>query len=153
MSQVEQINPKMLAWARETAGFTLPEAAPKLGLKDGARASAAEKLASIENNGQISRAVLQKAAAIFRRPLITFYLPDVPPHGDRGEDFRAPAAGAVARSLPRKMACLTRSCVTSGHVSSSCAKSLRTKKNWSAVHSSGQCRKTPARSPCQRPFG
>lgn len=96
MSEVEQINPRMLTWARETAGFTIPEAAPKLGLKDGARASAAEKLASIESDGQISRVMLQKAAAVFRRPLITFYLPEVPRRGERGEDFRAPGASAVS---------------------------------------------------------
>src|SRR3954470_12081067 len=92
MAQVEHINPRLLTWARATAGFTVPEAAPKLGLKDGANGTAAEKLAAIEETGQISRPVLQKAAAVFRRPLIAFYLPDVPRRGERGEDFRAPAS-------------------------------------------------------------
>jgi Zn-dependent peptidase ImmA (M78 family) len=91
MQQVEHINPRLLTWARETAGFTVPEAAPKLGLKDGANGTAAEKLIAIEETGRISRPVLQKAAAVFRRPLIAFYLPAVPRRGDRGEDFRAPA--------------------------------------------------------------
>jgi Zn-dependent peptidase ImmA (M78 family) len=92
MPQVEHINPRLLTWARETAGFTVPEAAPRLGLKDGPNGTAAEKLAAIEETGQISRRVLQKAAAVFRRPLIAFYLPDVPRRGERGEDFRAPAS-------------------------------------------------------------
>ena len=91
MQQVEHINPRLLTWARETAGFTVPEAAPKLGLKDGANGTAAEKLTAIEETGRISRPVLQKAATIFRRPLVAFYLPDVPRRGERGEDFRAPA--------------------------------------------------------------
>src|SRR4051794_20331137 len=38
------------------------------------------------------QSVLQKAAAVFRRPLIAFYLPDVPRRGERGEDFRASAS-------------------------------------------------------------
>ena len=92
MPQVEHINPRLLTWARETAGFTVPEAAPKLGLKDGANGTAAEKLTAIEETGEISRPVLQKAAAVFRRPLIAFYLPDVPRRGERGQDFRAPAS-------------------------------------------------------------
>ncbi len=96
MAQVEHINPRILTWARETAGFTIPEAAPKLGLKDGARASAAEKLAAIEVDGQISRSVLQKAATVFRRPLIAFYLPEPPRRADRGEDFRTSSAGTVS---------------------------------------------------------
>lgn len=97
MPQVEHINPRLLTWARETAGFTVPEAAPKLGLRDGANGTAAEKLTAIEETGQISRPVLQKAAAVFRRPLIAFYLPDVPRRGERGEDFRAPAGGSVSQ--------------------------------------------------------
>lgn len=105
MAQVEQINPRLLTWARETAGFTVPEAAPKLGLKDGANGTAAEKLAAIEETGQISRPVLQKAAAVFRRPLIAFYLPDVPRRGERGEDFRAPASAGGSVS-PKEEAML-----------------------------------------------
>lgn len=93
MPQLEHVNPRLLTWARETAGFTVPEAAPKLGLKDGTNGTAAEKLIAIEETGRISRPVLQKAAAVFRRPLIAFYLPDVPRRGERGEDFRASATG------------------------------------------------------------
>lgn len=104
MPQVEHINPRLLTWARETAGFTVPEAAPRLGLRDGVNATAAEKLAAIEETGQISRPVLQKAATVFRRPLIAFYLSDVPRRGERGEDFRAPAsAGGHASSREEAM--------------------------------------------------
>ena len=38
------INPRMLAWARETAGLLPEEAAAKLGLKTTVKASAVEKL-------------------------------------------------------------------------------------------------------------
>jgi Zn-dependent peptidase ImmA (M78 family) len=97
MAQVEHINPRILTWAREAAGFTIPEAAPKLGLKDGMKASAADKLVAIElGDGHISRTVLQKAASVFRRPLITFYLPEPPRRGERGEDFRTPGSGIVS---------------------------------------------------------
>jgi hypothetical protein len=100
MAQVEHINPRILTWAREAAGFTIPEAAPKLGLKDGAKTSAAEKLEAIElGDGQISRTVLQKAATVFRRPLITFYLPEPPRRSERGEDFRAPGFGMALMAL------------------------------------------------------
>jgi hypothetical protein len=34
MAQIENINPRMLSWAREAAGLTVAEAAKKLGLKD-----------------------------------------------------------------------------------------------------------------------
>ena len=77
-------------WARETAGLTVDEAAEKLGLKDLARATARQKLQELEN-GQRDPAptTLQKAASIYRRPLVAFYMSQPPARGDRGEDFRA----------------------------------------------------------------
>lgn len=44
MSVGEAINPVVLAWARETAGLSIEEAAHKIGLTSGTRATAAEKL-------------------------------------------------------------------------------------------------------------
>ena len=89
-----QINPRMLAWARETAGLSPEEAAAKLGLKTTARATAAEKLLQAERGERpVSRGVLQKAAASYQRPLIMFYLPEPPARGERGQDFRS-ASGA-----------------------------------------------------------
>ena len=90
MAQAEQINPRILAWARETAGLTVGEAAEKLGLKDSAKATAIEKLHALEHGKLgLSRTMLERAASIYRRPLVTFYMSQPPARGDRGEDFRA----------------------------------------------------------------
>ncbi len=85
-----QINPRMLAWARETAGLSPAAAAAKLGLKTTAKATAAEKLLAAESGERpVGRGLLQKAAAAYQRPLITFYLPEPPAKGERGQDFRS----------------------------------------------------------------
>jgi Zn-dependent peptidase ImmA (M78 family) len=89
MSRRVQINPGMLTWARETAGFSVEEAAAKLDLKDTGRATAAQKLLAAERGERpIASGMLERAAAIYHRPLVTFYLPAPPIRGDRGEDFR-----------------------------------------------------------------
>ncbi len=89
MAQAVQINPRMLSWARETAGLSLVEAAEKLGLRDTTKASASEKLRALEAGERApSEAQLQKIAGVYRRPLISFYLPEPPQRGERGEDFR-----------------------------------------------------------------
>jgi Zn-dependent peptidase ImmA (M78 family)/transcriptional regulator with XRE-family HTH domain len=85
----EDINPAVLRWARETAGLTVDQAASKLGLKDSGKQTAAEKLDAVEGGARpVSEGFLKKAAAIYSRPLLTFYLPAPPPIGDRGVDFR-----------------------------------------------------------------
>ena len=90
MTDAEHVNPKVLRWARETAGLTLAEAAEKLGLTDTAKMSAIEKLLALENGTRdLAPTTLQKAAALYRRPLIAFYLSAPPRRGDRGEDFRS----------------------------------------------------------------
>jgi len=97
MVQTVQINPRMLSWARETAGLSLEEAAEKLGLKDSAKASAAEKLRALEAGERApSETRLQKAVSVYRRPLISFYLPEPPRRGERGEDFRT-VTGTVSQ--------------------------------------------------------
>lgn len=90
MATTEHINPRILAWARETAGLSVSEAAEKLGLKDTATSKGANKLVSLES-GDIppTSALLNKAASVYRRPLIAFYLAEPPTRGERGEDFRA----------------------------------------------------------------
>jgi Zn-dependent peptidase ImmA (M78 family) len=98
MVQAAQINPRILSWARETAGLSVEEAAAKLGLKSTARASATEKLLQVEGGARpIGHGMLQKAAAAYRRPLVAFYLPEPPTRGDRGEDFRTVARAASPR--------------------------------------------------------
>lgn len=84
-----KINHNILKWARTTARLTEEEAAKKLGMKDTKGASAIEKLAALES-GEIAptRPTLVKMAKQYRRPLLTFYLSDVPRIGNRGQDYR-----------------------------------------------------------------
>jgi transcriptional regulator with XRE-family HTH domain len=98
VAQGVQINPRLLAWARETAGLSPEEAAAKLGLKDTAKITATEKLLEAESGARpVSQTMLERAAETYRRPLITFYLPQPPARADRGEDFRTSAGAASPR--------------------------------------------------------
>lgn len=76
------VNPQILIWARETAGLTLQEAATKI--------SVAEKsLKKIEKGEKApSHSMLLRMADKYRRPLLTFYLEDIPVESDYGADFR-----------------------------------------------------------------
>lgn len=92
-----EINPKILTWARETAGLTREEAAGKLGFKDVRKWTAVERLSAYEDGwDDPSRSVLVKMAQQYHRPLLTFYLSQPPRKGDRGADFRTlPADSSV----------------------------------------------------------
>lgn len=94
MRTTEPINPRILAWARETAGLTVEEAAEKLALGRSERASPADKLSALEAGTRSpTPAQLAKAASLYKRPLIVFYMAEPPRRGERGDDFRtAPAA-------------------------------------------------------------
>jgi transcriptional regulator with XRE-family HTH domain len=68
------ITPALLTWARETAGFSITEAADKLAIDP-------EKLTAWESptdEATPSIPQLRKLAALFRRPLAVFYLPEPP---------------------------------------------------------------------------
>jgi Zn-dependent peptidase ImmA (M78 family) len=83
------LNPNILTWARETAGFSIDEAAHALGFKDARARSAAARLRAIEAGlEEPSRSVLQKMAQSYHRSLLVFYLTEPPATGDRGQDFR-----------------------------------------------------------------
>lgn len=84
------VNHEILAWARESAGFSPETAVKKLGLKPTRKLSALERLAALEAGElQPSRALLVKMSQQFRRPLVAFYMAQVPSRGERIEDFRA----------------------------------------------------------------
>jgi len=88
------IQPKILTWARETAGLSIDEAAAALGLTDARRRTRAERLARMEaGDEEPTRSVLVKMAKVYRRPLLVFYLAEPPKQGDRGQDFRTLPAG------------------------------------------------------------
>lgn len=83
------VNPEILTWARQSAGFDVGDAARKLGFGDSPQSTAAEKLAAMEaGEKQPTRNQLAKFANVYKRPLITFYLAEPPKTGQRGQDFR-----------------------------------------------------------------
>ena len=83
------VNPKILRWARETAGLTLEGAVDKLRLNPTKGASAVERLAALEAGDDLpTRPMLVRMAKQYRRPLLVFYLSTPPRRGERGRDFR-----------------------------------------------------------------
>ena len=83
------VNPEILIWARQSAGFDVEGAARKLGLGSSLKSTAAEKLTAMEaGEKQPTRNQLAKFANVYKRPLITFYLAEAPKTGQRGQDFR-----------------------------------------------------------------
>lgn len=83
------VNPEILIWARETAGFTLEDAVERLGVKDARGVAAVDRLRALEAGDEIlSRPMLLKMSKQYRRPLVAFYLSAPPRRGDRGEDYR-----------------------------------------------------------------
>lgn len=76
------IKPELLIWARESAGYTLMDAARKTGI-------APDKLDSWEKGAQKpSIQQLKKVAATYKRPLAVFYLSEPPKTFDVMHDFR-----------------------------------------------------------------
>lgn len=83
------VNPEILIWARQSAGFDVDDAARKLGFGSSTKSTAAEKLAAMEaGEKQPTRNQLAKFASVYKRPLLTFYLAEPPKTGQRGQDFR-----------------------------------------------------------------
>ncbi|HEY4580398.1 MAG TPA: helix-turn-helix transcriptional regulator, partial [Candidatus Acidoferrales bacterium] len=74
--------PSVLAWARQTAGMSFDVAAGKAKVK-------VEQLSSWEaGTGKPSIPQLRKLAAVYRRPLAAFYLPEPPKRFQVMYDFR-----------------------------------------------------------------
>lgn len=97
MTRESTINSSILTWARESAGLSLEEAADRLGFSPSETMTAEEKLAQFEAGERApTRNQLAKFAAVYRRPLITFYMKEPPKRGERGEDFRR-MPGAVSK--------------------------------------------------------
>jgi Zn-dependent peptidase ImmA (M78 family) len=85
------ITPALITWARETAGFSLAEAAVRLKVTE-------EQLASWESpDDEASPSIpqLRKLATLFKRPLAVFYLPEPPTKFEVMRDLRRlPGSGA-----------------------------------------------------------
>jgi Zn-dependent peptidase ImmA (M78 family)/transcriptional regulator with XRE-family HTH domain len=89
------INPALVTWARETAGFTAAEAAKRLKMDE-------ERLAAWEDPASDqapSIPQLRKLATLFKRPLAVFYLRETPPRFEVMRDLRRlPGTGARSYS-------------------------------------------------------
>jgi Zn-dependent peptidase ImmA (M78 family) len=94
------VTPGLIAWARDTAGFSITEAADKLGID-------AEKLTAWENpNDESTPSIpqLRKLAALFKRPLAVFYLPEQPARFQVMRDLRRlPGTGPRHFSPPLQL--------------------------------------------------
>lgn len=84
-----KVNPEILKWARETAGFSLEEASKKLKLESAYDMTPSQRLTSYEEGkDEPSRSLLTRMAKHYRRSLLVFYLKEPPKKADRGQDFR-----------------------------------------------------------------
>ncbi|MET0240186.1 MAG: XRE family transcriptional regulator [Sphingobium sp.] len=95
------VNPAILIWARETAGLDQETAARKISLSAAKGQSGAERLAALEA-GELapSSSLLQRMSQQYHRPLLTFYMPQVPAAAELGQDFRTlPDAGDKSNVL------------------------------------------------------
>jgi Zn-dependent peptidase ImmA (M78 family) len=83
------IQPRILTWARETAGLSVEDAAHTLGLTSARGKTGLQRLESMElGEEEPSRPLIGRMAKVYRRPLLVFYLAEPPRRGDRGQDFR-----------------------------------------------------------------
>jgi Zn-dependent peptidase ImmA (M78 family) len=81
-----KINPRIMTWARESAGLSLADAARAIGLSG---VNAVTRLEEMEaGQRDPSRRQLAEMAKKYRRPLLTFYLREPPGPGARTHDFR-----------------------------------------------------------------
>lgn len=90
------INPDILVWARESAGFRVEEAAKKAQLKS-------DKLVACEHGEQrLTITQLRKLSNVYKRPLAFFYLPKPPePEIDSSiQDFRRLNVGEEKQFSP-----------------------------------------------------
>src|SRR6266550_3091565 len=80
--QYVPVKPKLLVWARESAGFTIDQAAKKVGVKP-------ERLAAWEAGDLAPTAQqLRNAASVYKRPLGAFFMAAPPEEPVRPHDFR-----------------------------------------------------------------
>lgn len=92
------INPKILVWARQTSGYSLEDAARKIG-----REFPPERLLNWETGEeQVTVAKLRELSRIYKRPLAVFFLQEVPRDFPVPRDFRR-LPGEVAGQYSPKL--------------------------------------------------
>ncbi len=95
------VTPEVLRWARESIGYTLEEAAARVGVKP-------EKLAAAEaGNSFLTLRQAEKAAGVYDRPFAALFLPEPPPEEPQETQFRR-LPGAPAPPWPAAMQSLAR---------------------------------------------
>lgn len=83
------VNPEILRWARETAGLSLEEAAEKLSIPEARGVPGGERLSAYEEGrAEPTRPLLLKMVKQYRRPLLAFYMANIPREAARVQDFR-----------------------------------------------------------------
>lgn len=97
-----EIEPEVLRWARETAGYTPSMAAKRLGVKS--------EMIDQWESGELSPTIsqLRRVVALYDRPLAVLLLPAVPVEGGAPVDFRARGAEGEKRWTPELHAELKR---------------------------------------------
>ncbi len=84
------MNPNILAWARDQAGFTPEEAARRARIGSTKTTSPEKRLLDWEaGKGQPTRTQLQGLARAYRRPLALFFMKKPPKRDERVADFRS----------------------------------------------------------------
>ncbi len=95
MTERLNINPEVLKWCREQTGYSISEVVEKINISDTKATSkkeavsAVQKLEKWENGKDVpSYTVLQKLASFYKRPLLTFFMPNPPVVQNKLVDFR-----------------------------------------------------------------
>lgn len=95
MTERLNINPVVLKWCREQTGYSISEVVKKINISDTKATSkkeavsAVQKLEKWENGKDVpSYTVLQKLASFYKRPLLTFFMPNPPVVQNKLVDFR-----------------------------------------------------------------
>ncbi len=97
------IKPELLAWARQSAGFSLDAAAAKLRMSE-------DRLRSWESGDtRPTIAQLRMAAKVYRRPLAIFYLPKPPVDFQPLRDYRRVPDAQLGQLSPALLAVIRRS--------------------------------------------
>ena len=92
---VVPINRDLLVWARETASYSLDDAAKKLRIKR-------ERLSEMEvGQSAPSFALLKTAASIYKRPLAVFFLAQAPERQPEVQDYRLQPGVMLRPYAPR----------------------------------------------------
>lgn len=105
-----QVNPRVLQWARTTAGLDIETAADLLGFQATQRRTAVERLHDLERGAETpSVSVLDRMAARYHRPSLVFYLPSPPEDEEPAARFRSapkrlgPADAGLLNALVRDL--------------------------------------------------